>query len=230
MKWGSSPIPRHVRHRTLTHGDVPRWSRGVTVNGLYALKPAFVAGLRGIEDTAVRRGITADAVTIAALAVAGVTAAVLVVGTWHPLVWLAVAPLSLLRMACNAVDGSLARRTGAATRRGWVLNEFGDRVADTVTFAALAPAVGVLLAMAVVLTALATSFVAVLAHAVLGERLATGPLGKPDRVAVLSAAAGLAAFAGPSALAAGAWTLVALGVVTLVGRTVVLWRRAGGAA
>lgn len=198
--------------------------------GLYALKPAFVARLRRLEDVAHRRGISADAVTIGAFVVGCGTAVVLVAGTWFPLLWLAVAPLCLVRMACNAVDGSLARRTGTTTRRGAVLNELGDRSADAVTFGALAPAVGLPLALGVVVVALSTSFLAVVGQAVLGDRFGTGPLGKPDRMAVLSIAAVVASFVGPRALLAGAWVLVALGLVTIARRTVVLWQRAGDGA
>lgn len=198
--------------------------------GLYALKPAFVARLRRLEDVAYQRGISADAVTIAAFVVAAGTGAVLVAGAWFPWFWLAVPPLCLMRMACNAVDGSLARRSGTTTRRGAILNELGDRAADAVTFAALAPAVGVPLALGVVVVALHTSFLAVLGQGVLGTRSGTGPLGKPDRVAVLSVAAAAAAFVGADALVAGAWLLVVLGLVTIARRTLVLWQRAGDAA
>ena len=193
-------------------------------SGLSALKPAFVARLRRLEDHAVARSVSADALTWAAVGVAGLTALVVVAGTRVPLLWLAVAPLALLRMACNAMDGSLARRTSSETRRGAVLNELGDRVADALTFGALAAVVGAPLALGVLAVALATSFVAVLGQACAGERLAAGPLGKPDRVAVLSVSAAVAAFAGPAAITVGAWTIVALGGLTVVRRARLLWR------
>lgn len=209
-----------ARTRTPFAGSVWR-------GGLYGLKPAFALRLRRVEDVALRRGITPGAVTRLAMVIAFATAGVLIVGTRYRLAWGAVAPLCLLRMGCNAVDGSIARRTRTASPRGAVLNELGDRVADVVTFAALAPAVGVALALGTVITALATSFVAVTGQAVLGERLATGPMGKPDRVAVLSVAAAVAAVIGPASLVAGAWMIVGLGTVTTLRRTAELWHRAG---
>lgn len=199
-------------------------------SGLYALKPAFATRLRRLENVLHRRGIPADAVTFAALVLAVLTAGALALGAQSPLLWLAVGPLCLARMACNAVDGSLARRSGTASPRGAILNELGDRGADALTFAALAPVVGVPLALGAVLVALSTSFVAVLGQAVLGQRFGTGPLGKPDRVAVLSVAATAAAFIGAGALVAGALVLVGLGLFTVGRRVVVLWRRAGDAA
>jgi CDP-diacylglycerol---glycerol-3-phosphate 3-phosphatidyltransferase len=198
-----------------------------TAGGLYALKPWFVARLRSVEDRAVARGVTADQLTWAGALAGGATAAALLAGTGVPWLWLTVPPLSLARMACNALDGAVARRTSTATARGAVANELADRAADLVTFAALAPIVGAGLAAAAAVTALASSFVAVLAQAVTGRRLALGPLGKPDRVAVLSVGATAAAFAGANALVATAWVLVAAGLVTLGRRTLALWREAG---
>lgn len=198
-------------------------------SGLYALKPAFVARLRRVEDAAHRRGMSANTVSVVAVVVAAATAVALLAGQRHALLWLAVPPLCFARMACNAVDGSLARRSGTTSSRGAVLNEIGDRVADAVTFGALAPAVGTALALAVVVVALATSFVAVVGQATLGERVGIGPLGKPDRVAVLSLAATGAAFAGAGVLTAGAWVLVVAGAATAVRRTLVLWQRTGEA-
>ena len=197
--------------------------------GLYGAKPAFVARLRRIEDAASRRGVSADTVTVVGVAVGVLTGAALLVGSVAPLALLAVAPLCLIRMACNAIDGSLARRHGTTSRRGAVLNELGDRVADAVTLAALAPAVGPVLAVSVVLVALATSFVAVVGQATTGQRVGAGPMGKPDRVALLSVAAAFAAFTGPVALVAGAWALIVAGVLTIARRTVTLWQRAGHA-
>ena len=186
---------------------------------LYSLKPAFVARLRRVEDAAQMRGISPNTLTFTAVGLAALTGACLIAGVGIPLLWLAVAPLGLARMACNAVDGSLARRTDGTSARGAVYNELGDRLSDAVTFAALAPAIGAPLALSVVVVALSTSLVAVTASAVVGERMAVGPMGKPDRVAVISAAAACAALAGPGALVAGAWVIIVLGCITVIRRT-----------
>lgn len=197
--------------------------------GLYGIKPTFVARLRHVEDLAVRRRVSPDALTAVGAGLGVLTGAALAAGAVMPLLWLAVAPLALARMACNAIDGSLARRTGTATPRGAVLNEAGDRVADIATFAALAPVTGPALALGVVLVALATSFVAVLGQGLVGRRGTAGPLGKPDRVAVIACGATVAAFTGPLALMVGAWTVIGLGSGTIVRRVRALWRDAGAA-
>lgn len=192
--------------------------------GLYGVKPAFVARLRRVEDRLVAREVAPDHVTLAGAGFAGLTAAALVVGTVEPLVWLAVAPLSLARMACNALDGSLARRTQAGRPRGAVLNEVTDRGADLVTLAALAPVTGAALAATAACVALLVSFVAVLGEAVTGDRLTLGPMGKPDRVAVLSAGAAAGVVVGDVALLGAAWVIIAGGVATVVRRVHAIWR------
>lgn len=197
---------------------------------LYRLKPAFVRSLAGVQNRLARRGVTADQLTMASLGVAGLTAAVLVAGAWVPLLWLLVGPLCLLRMACNAMDGSMARRSGSAGPRGAMLNELTDRAADALTFLALAPAVGWGIAVSAVAAALGVSLVAVTAEAVTGARLGLGPMGKPDRVAVLSLGATAAAIGGSGWLRAASLTIVAGCAVTVARRTAALWRATAPAA
>lgn len=208
--------------RAAPHDDTA--THGAT---LYDVKPWFVARLRPVEARAVAAGVTPAVLTWLGLACAAATAGALLAGLRWPLLWLAVPVLSLARMACNALDGAVARRTGAGSRQGAVLNELVDRGADLLTFAALAPLAGLPLAAAAVVTALTTSFVAVTGQAVTGTRIAAGPLGKPDRVAVLSGAAVAAPVMGHSAFAVGAAAIVVLGAVTVARRTVALWRSAG---
>lgn len=207
----------------------PAAPAGSSFGGLYAVKPWFVAWLGGLARVVVARGVTADQLTWLGLACAAFTAVALLAGAHAPLLWLAVGPLCLARMSCNALDGAVARTCGP-TRRGAVLNELADRGADLVTFAALAPVVGVGVAAAVAVTALATSLLAVVAQATTGQRLALGPMGKPDRMAVLSVGAAIAAGVGPISLTVAAWTIVGLGLVTVARRTAALWRIAGAAA
>lgn len=163
--------------------------------GLYAIKPAFVAGLRPVEELVVAREVSANALTGAALGVAALTAGAIVAGgVVDPRWWLAVAPLSLVRMTLNVLDGAVARRTGTSTTTGAVLNELGDRVADVATLTACVVVATPVLALVAALAAVLTSFVAVTAQAVIGERSTAGPMGKADRVLVLSLAGLLAAW------------------------------------
>jgi len=179
--------------------------------GLYSTKRRFVAALVGLEDRLVAAGVRADTLTHAALPMGIATGLALVAGAHlQPACWLAVAPLSLGRMALNALDGAVARRTGTTHTRGAVLNELVDRAADVSTVAAgyLLP-IHPALVTAALLGTLLVPFVAVVTQAATGTRLHDGPMGKPDRVLVLSLGAAAAAVVGATALT---WTYLALTV------------------
>lgn len=194
---------------------------------LYLLKPTFVTRLHRVEEVARRRAWTPQAVTLAGLGFGLAAAGALWGGSVVAAVWLLVPVFGFLRLACNAIDGSLARATGQSTRRGAILNELGDRAADLAAAAALVPFVGTTFATALAVTLVTTSFTSVLAQAVIGERLSTGPMGKADRVAVLGVGAVGAVVAGPVALVVASWVLVLGCAGTVAARVWVLWRRAG---
>lgn len=197
--------------------------------GLYQIKPQFVAALSRLEDAAVRSGISADTLTFASLPVAVLTAGALAAGAFvHPLWWLAVGPLALVRMALNALDGAVARRTGTSHPAGEVYNELVDRGADAITFAAVAFVAPAWLAAAAVAAAFATSLVAVLAQALTGQRAYGGPMGKPDRVLTLSAAATVAVVVGPVAFSWGLGAIVTGCLATAALRTRALLRTVHG--
>jgi CDP-diacylglycerol---glycerol-3-phosphate 3-phosphatidyltransferase len=187
------------------------------VAGLYQLKPRFVAGLSVVEDRLVAGDVRADSLTFLSLVPAVVAAAAIVAGAaWHPLLWLVVGPCALGRMALNALDGAVARRTATSHTRGEVYNELADRTADALMLAPVAVVVPAWLAIAAVTAAWGTSLVAVLSQAVTGDRAHGGPMGKPDRVLVLSLAAAAAVVVGPTAFTVGLIAIV-LGCAVTVG-------------
>lgn len=184
--------------------------------GLYAAKPWFTRRLARVEDALAARAVSPDAVTVAgvlASAAAGVCLAAGAAGA--PVLWLAVAPLGMLRLGANALDGALARRQDAGTGRGALVNEAGDRLADVVVFAGLAAVAGPALAGAALAAALLGSLAGVLALALTGRRDCGGPLGKSERIVVLGAAAAAAALTGsPEPLSLAAWVLLGGSLVT----------------
>jgi CDP-diacylglycerol---glycerol-3-phosphate 3-phosphatidyltransferase len=142
---------------------------------VYALKPGFQNLLRPAVRVLARAGITANSITLAAVAgsvLAGIAAAQ---GAWA---WL---PLWLpLRMALNAMDGMLAREHGQASRVGAWLNEAGDLVADAALTMPLAWTIGLPSALAMVIAAWAVEW------ASMGDvRRWHGPFGKSDRAVFL---------------------------------------------
>ena len=80
---------------------------------IYQLKPAFQGSLRPIVRWLYARGVTANAVTLAAMLIS------IVMGVWlysaagaQPSLYFLIPLWMFLRMALNAVDGLLAREFG----------------------------------------------------------------------------------------------------------------------
>jgi CDP-diacylglycerol--glycerol-3-phosphate 3-phosphatidyltransferase len=194
---------------------------------LYRSKGRIVGGLEPVVDALAARGVSPDAVTLAAVPVALVAAGCLLLSPAVPGLLLLVPVLAAIRLLLNLLDGALARRTGRSHPRGELYNEVGDRLADAaflvpVAFLPGADSTTVLLGVAVSLLA---SYVGVASRAAGGERIYRGILSKPGRMVLLSVFA-VAAFA----IGAAAWgpfgPLLLIGAtLTLVERLVVATRR-----
>jgi phosphatidylglycerophosphate synthase len=185
--------------------------------GLYAIKPWFVRRLRVVEDALVRRRVSPDAISIAAVGVSLAAGCAVALGGWldAPSIWLAVPPLVLVRLALNALDGSIARRTRRARPAGAALNEIGDRISDAAMIGAAGFVARPELAAGAVASSFFASFTGVLALALTGRRDTTGPVGKADRAAIFAAGAASGAIVG-SALpfTVALWAIVLGGVAT----------------
>lgn len=133
-----------------------------------------------------------------------------------------------LRLLCNLIDGLVAVESGKKTPNGELFNEIPDRIADAVTLIAagyaativgLSPAVGWLAALLAVMTA----YVRALAMAVGTPADFQGPMAKPHRMALMTAACVLSAFEGffwqPGYVLATALVLLTIGTAWTV------WRR-----
>lgn len=168
-------------------------------SGLYSFKPAVQRALRPTAERLAARGIGPDALSAAAVALALAGAALLMAGP-RPLLAL-LAPIACLRLACNALDGMLARAAGHPGPRGYLVNELSDRLADALLLVALAWSSGLepRLGMLAPLAALLGSHLAVAGQAAGAARQAGGLMGKAERMAVL-AVAGVAAAVADSRL------------------------------
>lgn len=187
--------------------------------GLYGIKPWFVRRLRRMEDALVVRRVSPDALTFAAVAVSLAAGAAIAAGgvLGRPLLWLAVPPLVLVRLALNALDGSVARRTRTARPLGGVLNETCDRISDAAVTGATAALVDPALALGAICAGFFASFTGVLAQGASGRRDHGGPMGKADRMAVVGAGAVAATLWRP-AWEATCWTIVAGALATAAAR------------
>lgn len=189
---------------------------------VYDLKPRFQALLRPLVNVLAARGVTANQVTIAAVALSGVGGVLI---AWRPYeAWpLLLLPLILLlRMGLNAIDGMLAREHGQQSKLGALLNEIGDVISDTALYLPLAwvPMVYVPLVASIVVFAVISEMTGVAAVLIGAGRQYQGPMGKSDR-ALWFAALGLLVGVG---VAPGNWinwllgAMLVLLVLTIVNR------------
>lgn len=189
--------------------------------GLYAAKPWFTRRLSPVEDALVRHRVGPDALTAAGVALGWGAGACLAAGALLdlPVLWLAVSPLGVARLAANALDGAVARRAGTQRPTGAVVNEVGDRLADVGLLAGVAVAVGPGLAAGALAAALAASLAGVLALALTGRRDCGGPIGKSERAVVLGLGAAVAGWSGSTTpIAVATVVVLAGGVATAAAR------------
>jgi CDP-diacylglycerol--glycerol-3-phosphate 3-phosphatidyltransferase len=166
---------------------------------IYALKPRFQSMLRPLAGALARAGVTANQVTVAA-AVVSVALGCFV--AWQlpdtrafgliP-VWMAV------RMACNAIDGMLAREFAQRSRLGAYLNELADVASDVALYLpfALLPPFSPLWTGMVIVLAVGSEYAGALGPLVGASRHYEGPMGKSDRAFVFGALGLWAALAAP---------------------------------
>lgn len=163
---------------------------------LYALKPAFQNILRPLTQALAANGVTANQVTVAAVALSVAAAALIAAFPEKPMLLLLLPLVLFVRMALNAIDGMLAREHGQASTLGMYLNEVCDVVSDLaliLAFAAL-PAFSAWGVVAFAIAAVLVEFAGVLGvPAGIGRNYA-GPFGKSDRALALGAIAVIAAF------------------------------------
>ncbi len=201
---------------------------------VYGFKPRFQSLLRPLVRACVRRGVTPNHLTLAALLGSLGVGLALPLARQRPLVLLALPAWLLARMALNAMDGMAAREHGMATPLGAVLNELGDVLSDVAIYLPLALLAPELRwpATAFCLGAVVTEFAGVLAQALGAPRRYDGPMGKSDRALLLGALGLVTAFA-PGLLRwwpAVLWLAAALTLPTCVNRLGAALREPGAAA
>jgi CDP-diacylglycerol--glycerol-3-phosphate 3-phosphatidyltransferase len=157
---------------------------------IYQLKPAFQGMLRPLVTRLAGAGVTANAVTVAAMLISlGLGALLCLLGPGQPALFLLLPLWMFLRMALNAVDGMLAREFGQKTPLGAYLNELSDVVSDAalyLPFAFVAPfgwgSIGLLIFLSAV-----SEMAGALGPMVGAPRQYDGPVGKSDRAFLFGA-------------------------------------------
>ena len=193
---------------------------------LYQMKPAFVNRLRPYAAQLVARGVTANQVTLAALALSALAGLIVASGPGQSWLLLIYPPVLFARMALNAIDGIMAREHDQESRLGAVLNELCDMLSDAALYLplALVPGLSGSLVVLVVAIALIGESAGILAQALGAGRRFDGPLGKSDRAFVFGALALLLGFGVPG----GWWSDLVL-LAMLGAAMITLYRRARAA-
>lgn len=96
---------------------------------LYQIKPLFQSLLRPTMFWLYKHHVTANHITLAALALSLLTGLLLMLAA-QPILFLLLPIVLFIRMALNALDGMLARECNQQTRLGAILNETGDVISD----------------------------------------------------------------------------------------------------
>jgi len=193
---------------------------------IYQLKSRFQDLLRPICKRLASAGVTANQVTLLALAlsIAEGLALWMFPGAFWPLILLPV--ILFVRMGLNAIDGMLAREHDQKSDLGAILNELGDVLSDAalyLPFAVLPFFPGELVTGLVVL-AIIGEMTGVIAVQIGASRRYDGPFGKSDRAALFGLCGVLVAFGLTSELFFA--ILMGLGVFL---SAVTIWNRAKNA-
>jgi phosphatidylglycerophosphate synthase len=160
-----------------------------------ASRRPIAALFRRSADAAVRacvaQGVNPDVISLTSIVAAALAGACFFASSRWP-VSLIVAPLlCYVRLWLNMLDGMVALAAGKASRRGEILNDLPDRVADLLIFAGVAHSgfCQPLLAYWAAILALMSAYVGTLGQAVAGHREFGGMMSKPFRMVMLHAGA-----------------------------------------
>ena len=200
---------------------------------IYQLKTAFQNLLRPLCKSMADKGITANQVTIAAMVLSIIAGLFIAFKPASSLPLILLSLVLLVRMGLNAIDGMLAREHNMQSKLGAILNELGDVVSDIALYLPLAfvPLFHPYLIVAIVIVAILTEMVGVMAIQIGADRRYDGPMGKSDRAFVLG---GLALFVGlgwltsPTIINIVLAIVLLLSVVTVVNRAYKALCKSGG--
>lgn len=158
---------------------------------VYDFKPKFQAMLRPYMHWLVKRGVTANQVTISAIILSLAGGIGILFSVQSPALLLTVPIILFIRMALNAIDGMIAREYNQQSIEGAIYNEVGDVLSDLFLYAPLAVTLDhnhlvYATFAAFLILSMFNEFCGVLCQALTGTRAYHGPMGKSDRALVIS--------------------------------------------
>ena len=165
--------------------------------GLYEIKPRFRQILNPLADRLA--WLHPDAITAAGLGASGLALLCFFGALQQRWLLLLVPCLLFIRIACNALDGLVAQRTGRVRAFGEVLNEGVDRLSDVILLLGLGftPFASLSLAALATVAVLLSSYAGILGKAIGVGREYGGILGKADRMFWMGLTAGIMWKIGP---------------------------------
>jgi phosphatidylglycerophosphate synthase len=159
----------------------------VSVTDRRPLASRDTAWARRIASALVRSSVTPNQISTISIVFAALGAWALVDA--RPLALIGAAICVQLRLLCNLIDGMVAIEGGKQSATGALYNEFPDRIADSLFLVALGYACGVpWLGWLAALLAALTAYVRATGGALGLAQDFRGPMAKPHRMAVLTAA------------------------------------------
>lgn len=179
-------------------------------------RPAADAVLKPFIALSVRLGLTPNAISLLAFALAAGAAGTYYLARADPLWYLLGALLVLMNGWLDLLDGALARRLEIDSRAGDLLDHVFDRYADLLVIAGLAAGIDQYgLGIAAVTGVLMTSYLGTQSQAVGLDRVYGGLLGRADRLALIGLTTALVPVVRGSLYGLGlvGWLLVVFAVV-----------------
>jgi CDP-diacylglycerol--glycerol-3-phosphate 3-phosphatidyltransferase len=188
---------------------------------IYKIKPAFQQLLVPVLKMLHRQGVTANQITLSSILLSLIIGACFwEAATWPVLFW--ALPIGLfVRMALNALDGMMARTFHQQSKKGELLNELGDVIADLFIYFPLVKHEknNLYLVVVFICCTIVNEFAGLLAKVVSGQRRYDGPMGKSDRAFVIGVY-GILAFFGLITAGVSFWLFLAVNVLVLVSTTI----------
>jgi phosphatidylglycerophosphate synthase len=137
-----------------------------------------------------RTPLTPNAISLAGIGFAAAGAACFALAPAHRWAWAGAALCIQLRLLANLMDGLVAVEGGRRSPTGALFNEFPDRIEDSLLLVAAGHAAGQpALGWAAALAAMGTAYVRALGGSLGLPQDFCGPMAKPHRMALLTAAA-----------------------------------------
>lgn len=183
----------------------------------------------------IKRGVSPNSISVTSVVFALLGAVALVYSTHAVSLLLITALMIQLRLVCNLLDGMVAVDGGKQSPLGALYNEVPDRVADSLLLIALGFTVGwPSWGWAAALLAALTAYIRVLGGSLGLPQTFIGPMAKPHRMALLTAACLLAVpgalWSFSNYLLTGALVLIVVGsAITCVTRLRFISKQLNGA-